>query len=157
MLREVETYLERLRALRAQMLQTLDGLGADALNWRPLLDETNSLFVLATHALGAERGWFAEIIARQPKTRDRAAEFRAQGEDLAALRERFEQTARESEEILAALTADDLDATRLHERFGAVTVRWIILHILGHYSEHLGQMLLTRQLWENRSARPHEI
>lgn len=106
---------------------------------------------------GAERGWFAEIIARQPKTRDRAAEFRAQGEDLTALRERFEQTARESEEILAALTADDLDATRPHERFGAVTVRWIILYVLGHYSEHLGQMLLTRQLWENRSARPHEI
>jgi len=26
-----------------------------------------------------------------------------------------------------------------------------------HYNEHLGQMRLTRQLWENRHARPHEI
>lgn len=157
MLPEIQTYLEHLRDLRAQVLRTLDGLDTDALNWQPLPGETNSLFVLATHCIGAEHGWFIEVLAKEPRTRDRATEFRARAGDPAALRTRFEQTARDSERILATLTAADLEAIRRHDYFGTITVCWIILHVIEHYSEHLGQMQLTRQLWENRSARPHEI
>jgi uncharacterized damage-inducible protein DinB len=157
MLSEIHVYLERLRDLRAQVLRTLDGLDADALNWQPLPNETNSLFVLATHCIGSERGWFGSVLGGAPPTRDRAAEFRARGEDLAALRAAYAESARFTWEILAPLTAGDLDATRQHDHYGMVTVRWIILHVIEHYSEHLGQAQLTRQLWENRSARPHEI
>jgi uncharacterized damage-inducible protein DinB len=145
---EIQTYLERLSELRAAMLKTLAGLDASALNWTPLPEETNSLLVLATHALGAEHGWFAEIIARGPKTRDRLAEFRAQGSDISALHARYTEAARASEQILSALTAADLETTREHPHFGTVTMRWIILHVIEHYAEHLGQMYLTRQLWE---------
>jgi uncharacterized damage-inducible protein DinB len=156
MLPEVETYIERLRELRAEMLKTLDGLDAEALNWCPLPEETNSLYALATHSLGAERRWVHACVGGRAIQRDRDAEFRARGEDLAALGAAYAETARESEAILAPLVESDLAALR-GEAPNAHAVRWCILHVIEHYNEHLGQMRLTRQMWENRRARPHEI
>lgn len=153
---EAQTYLERLREARAEILKTLDGLPADALNWHPLPDETNSVFALATHLLGAERRWLHHEVGQRKIERDRAAEFRARGEDLAPLRAAYDAVARESDEILARLDESEMAAQR-GEAPDAHAVRWCILHVIEHYSEHLGQMRLTRQLWENRRARPHEI
>ncbi len=157
MLAEVETYIERLRDARAETLTTLEGLSVDALNWHPLPDESNSLYALATHSLGAERGWLHELVGQRAIERDRAAEFRARGDDIAALREAYDMVTRASEEILARLAESDMAALRGRNASNRRTVRWCILHIVEHYSEHLGQMRLTRQLWENRTARPHEI
>jgi len=152
MLPEVQAYIERLRAARAEVFETLEGSNADALNWHPLPDETNSLFALATHGLGAERRWLHEQVGRQKIERDRAAEFHARGEDVAALRAAYDTVARESEAILARLVETDMEALREKN-----TVRWCILHVIEHYNEHLGQMRLTRQLWEKRYAKPHEM
>ncbi len=157
MLAEVETYIERLRHTRAEILKTLDELSVDALNWHPLPDETNSLYALATHLLGAERGWLHEVVGQRQIERDRAAEFRARGEDIAALRMAYDTVARESEDILVRLAETDMTTLRGKNASNMHTVRWSILHIVEHYNEHLGQMRLTRQMWENRSARPHEI
>ena len=156
MLPEVETYIERLRAARAEILKLLEGLSVDALNWQPLPAETNSLYALATHSLGAERYWLHGLVGRRKVERDRAAEFHARGEDIAALRAAYAAAARESEEILARLVESDMAAER-GEAPKTRLVRWCILHVAEHYSEHLGQMRLTRQMWENRAARPHEI
>ncbi len=155
MLSEVATYLEILRERRAEMMHTLEGLSADALNWRPLPEETNSLYALAAHSLGAERRWIHEIVGQRKIERDREAEFRARGDDVPVLRALFDAVTRESEEILARLVEADLDAVRPEPK--PHTVRWCILRIIEHYNEHLGQMRLTRQLWENRHARVNEI
>jgi len=152
-----KTYLEILRARRSDVLKMLDGLNGDALNWRPLTNETNSLYVLALHSLGAERKWIHEIVGGEKIERDRDAELRAHGEDVQALRAMYDAAAKRSEDILARLTESDLETLRPAMRAGEQSVRWCILHILEHYNEHLGQMALTRQLWENRHARPHEI
>jgi uncharacterized damage-inducible protein DinB len=156
MLAEVALYIRLLRERRAVILETLAGLSADALNWCPLPDATNSLYALAVHALGAERHWIHAVVGGRAVERDRAAEFRARGDDVAALRAQSAAVARTSEEILGQLTEAEMDAPR-----GAAPnthpVRWCILHIIEHDNEHLGQMRLTRQLWENRSTRPHEI
>ena len=152
MLPEVQLYIDRLRDARAEILKTLDGLNADALNWHPLPDETNSLYALAVHSLGAERRMLHQQVGQQTIERDRAAELCARGEDSAAVGATYAAVTRESEAILARLVAADLDAPREKQ-----TVRWCILHAIEHYHEHLGQMRLTRQLWENRHARPHEI
>jgi uncharacterized damage-inducible protein DinB len=137
------------------MLLALEGLNADALNWHPLPEETNSLYALAFHSLGAERRWLHEIVGQRQIERDREAEFRARGDDLAALRALYDAVPRASEEILARLVESDLDAVRPEPKPHAV--RWCILHVIEHYHEHLGQMRLTRQLWENRHARVNEI
>ncbi len=151
MVAEIDTYLERLTGLRGEVWETLDGLDAAALNWTPLPNGTNSLLVLATHSLGAEHGWIAEVIGREPKTRIRANEFLARGSGLDELRERFEATARESERILLGLSESDLNQTREGTSGETVTVRWAIIHIVEHYAEHLGQMSLTRQLWGSKN------
>jgi uncharacterized damage-inducible protein DinB len=155
MLSEIQSYISILRERRADMLQTLEGLSADALNWRPLPEDANALYALAFHSLGAERRWIHEVVGQRKIERDRAAEFRARGDDVSALRALYDVVTDESEEILARLVASDLEAIRPEPQ--PHPVRWCILHVIEHYNEHLGQMRLTRQLWENRHARPHEI
>jgi hypothetical protein len=95
-------------------------------------------------------------VGRRKVDRDREAEFRTRGEDIVPLRAMYDAVAGASEEILARLVESDLGVLR-GEPPDAHSVRWCILHVIEHYNEHLGQMRLTRQLWENRSARPHEI
>ncbi|HZQ10696.1 MAG TPA: DinB family protein [Anaerolineae bacterium] len=146
---EIAEYLKALRELREKVLKTLDGVDAEGLNWKPTGDETNSLYVIATHAIGSEHGWIFEILGGGEKTRNRPAEFQARGNDSIGLRDQYARVAKESESILANLTADDLLITRNRPDRGDVSERWIILHVIRHYSEHLGQMYLTRQLWED--------
>lgn len=153
---ETKTYLDLLNDARARVWKILQGLDHAALNWRPTPDASNSLFALATHCLGAERRWIHQEVGAQSITRDRDAEFRALAENIATLQLTYAQVALLSQEILARLTAQELDALRgdaAHQQ----TVRWCILHIVEHYNEHIGQMALTRQLWENRHARLNEI
>jgi uncharacterized damage-inducible protein DinB len=147
---EISTYLDRLNDLRSKVWQQLESLDAGALNWKPLERDSNSLFVLATHSVGAEHGWIGELMGNEPRTRVRALEFQATGQSITELRERIQSAARESERILAGLSEDDLEQTREHEAYGTVTGRWIILHVIEHYAEHLGQMRLTRQLLQVR-------
>ncbi|MBI4785643.1 MAG: DUF664 domain-containing protein [Chloroflexi bacterium] len=156
MLPEVQLYLERLQDRRAEMLKALDGLDADALDWKPLSADANSVTVLAVHSLGAERRWLHEVVGGTKIQRDRDAEFRTRAADVGALKAMYAAAALESEQILTQLSAEDMDATRKLPK-DSCTVRWAILHVLEHYSEHLAQMWLTRQLWENRASRPHEI
>ena len=156
MLPAIEMYERLLRHRRADLLKVLDGLDAAALNWHPLSDETNSIYALAVHALGAERYRIHHQIGGRKSERDRAAEFRAVGDDAAALRAQYDLVAHESKEILERLTEEEMDV--LHgEEPNRFTFRWCILHVIAHYAEHVGAMMLTRQLWENRTTRPHEI
>ena len=148
---EVEGYIELLRELRAGFLEAALGFPPAALNWRPPIPETNSIYVLATHVLGAETWWIHEIVGGQATGRHRAAEFVAEGGDLDWLPERMRQVAERSEAVLAGLTDADLRDTRQRED-EPVTVQWCILHVIDHYSRHLGHLELTRQLWETRSG-----
>lgn len=148
----IKTYIEILRARRADLLKTLEGLNEEALNWRPLPSEANSLYALALHSLGAERKWIHEIIGGRKVERDREAELRAQAQDVKSLRAQYDTAANESEEVLARLTLTELETMRAAMRYGEQSVRWCILRVIEHYNEHLGQMLLTRQLWENHHS-----
>lgn len=152
----LEQYEKMLRRCRGDVLKILDGLDADALNWHPLAEGTNSVYALAVHLLGGERYFLHVQIGGRPNVRDRAAEFRAAGDGVSALRAQYETVARASAEILERLTEAELDAPRGagEEKF---TYRWCILQTIRHYGEHTGHMALTRQLWEQRAARPHEI
>ncbi len=149
MLPEVQTYVDRLRDRRTEVLRAVQDLELDGLDWKPPVPDTNSLIVLAVHSLGAERQWLHAVIGNRMIERDRDAEFRAHGQIVTVLADLYATAANESEGILAALTSEELDAMRTY-RSHTHSVRWCILHVLEHYSEHLGQMWLTRQLYENR-------
>ncbi len=156
MLPEIQTYIEVLREAREQVAQVLDGLTVDALNWHPLPDDTNSLYALAVHLLGAERRWLHLEVGGRKIQRDREAEFRTRGDEITSLLATYQTVALTSETILAPLEEPEMGVLR-GQSPDAHSVRWCILHVIEHYNEHLGQMVLTRQLWENRTARPHEI
>lgn len=143
MLPEAKNYLDSLNQARANMLKAIEGLTPDALNWAPLSDDTNSLIVLAVHSLGAERKWIHQLVGQRTVERDRAAEFRVRAENVSMLNAQYAAVALETENILAALTEKEMSAER--EKY---SVRYCILHIIEHYNEHVGQMTLTRQLWE---------
>jgi len=147
---ESQTYIERLRELRANTLKTLEGLDADGLNWKPTRKDTNSIFVLATHLIGSERYWLHQVVGQRAVERDRAAEFRARGTSADALRDSFDAVARASDEVLSQLAPAEFDATR-SGNYGSHSVRWCILHVIEHYSEHSGQMSLTRQLRQEQA------
>ncbi len=131
-----------------QMRELLQGLDADALNWTPG-PETNSLWVLATHMVAAQRWYLAKAVGRE-FTRDRAAEFASSGADTARLIADLDTAEAETRSALEQLTAADL--SREVEIRGPWTVGRILFDLAEHLSEHMGHAQLTRQLLDQRNA-----
>jgi uncharacterized damage-inducible protein DinB len=139
-----------LRQQQRAFAEVIANLPVEALDWRPVAG-ANSLTVLVTHAWGAAQAWTARAAGREME-RDRAAEFRAEGDGAALQRLLTEGGAR----IESALDAIDV-ATLALVRFGPLTqpssdeeytAAHCVLHAVEHAQEHLGQAYLTRQLWE---------
>ena len=149
MLPENQLVLERLNRARREILKTLEGLDAAALDWQPLPGDTNSLGVLAAHAVGAERRWIHRIAGGRETDANRDAEFATRGLEVAALQELCAAVERETEQVLAGLDAADMEREHDTPR-GRRSTRYTLLHALEHYNEHLGHMGLTRQWWEHR-------
>jgi len=150
MLPMLKDYFDRLQALHADIQRTIEGLPQDALDWSPGPD-MNSLAVLAVHTAGAERYWIGDVAGQDPSGRDRAAEFRTQGMDAAALTARLDAALAHSRAVLEGLTLSDLDALRPSSRDGReYTIAWALAHALGHTAVHVGHMQIIRQLWDQR-------
>ena len=107
--------------------------------------------MLAVHSLGAERKWIHQVVGKRNIERDRAAEFRTRAETAPIISAQYAAVALASEDILEALTEKDLNL-----EYEGHTVRWCIVRIVEHYYEHVGQMTLTRQLWEQASRNEKE-
>ncbi|MBI5877153.1 MAG: DUF664 domain-containing protein [Chloroflexi bacterium] len=70
---EIETYIRVLNGLHEELLNMLDGLDAEALDWRPPAPQANTIFVLATHILDSEACWIQEAIASMDTGSDNIA------------------------------------------------------------------------------------
>ncbi len=146
----LKTAAKQVLAVQKQaMRDVVSGLDAEALNWKPLDgQETNSIAALFAHALDAERFLIASSVDIT-LDRDREAQFRvevASADELLAL---IDRTETEVNGWIDSLTAEHLAAevarpNRTHP--GA----WWLLHAIEHSNEHVGQALLTRQLFEAR-------
>jgi uncharacterized damage-inducible protein DinB len=139
----------------AGMRPAIEGASADALNWRPAGEETNSIGILAVHAMTSSRTWLNVAVGAPEPERDRDAEFRTQVEDPAELLATFDRLAGECRDALA--TEDDIDwgaARTPNRRPGSapetITAGWTLLHALEHLREHVAHLQLTRQLWVAR-------
>jgi len=136
-----------------QVLDQLHDLSDEELN-RPLtLPETNTLFALATHLVGAGEFWVLAVAGGQTILRDRLAEFRATG-SFSDLTARYERWLAGVHEVLDALVPErmedriDVNLYRSVPLASAqeVSVREALLHALEHSALHLGHIQLTRQL-----------
>ncbi len=145
-----EDFLNILAALHAEIERAVEGLPAEALDWVPG-PGINALGVLLAHVAGAERYWLGDVIAAEPSNRDRAAEFRTSGVDLAVLQDRLAASLAYARGVLDRLVLEDLEAPRTSPRDGRrVTVAWCLAHTLEHTAVHTGHITLTRQWWDRR-------
>ncbi len=150
MLSELENYLQRIEDHHKQIIDLIDDLPREGLNFFPItlpdLQVSNSIAVLTAHVAGAEHRWIGEVIGGLPVTRDRALEFAIRVRNSAPLIDMLNSTLAETRSIFSRLTMNDLDKEyEVEEKI--VPGRWAILHIVDHTSLHLGHMQLTYQLW----------
>ncbi|HSL42237.1 MAG TPA: DinB family protein [Anaerolineales bacterium] len=145
-------YINLLQERHNEILEVLEGLPSAALDWSPGPD-MNSISVLIFHLTGAERYWIGDVAAQDPKERDRDAEFRVHAVEIDMLKKRLTDNLEYAWSTLEKFTIQDLEATRVSTRDGhTFTVAWALLHALEHTTLHLGQIQLTRQLWEQSNS-----
>ena len=153
-----EDYLERFTELFRDYHAAIDGLPDAALDWVPG-PQMNSLCVLVVHICGATRYWVGDVALGEESGRDRAAEFRANGLELAALKHQLDETEAYVRAGVARLELADLDkmcpapGRRVRpdsEDLREFRLGWSLLHTLEHAGMHLGHAQITRQLWDQR-------
>ena len=134
--------------LHENLRKQVRGLDDGTLNWRPL-PKANSIAVLVTHTLGSELEMMRSVRSI-PNERDRDAEFRAEaGADR--LLEMIDAADREMDELIAALTPEDLTELRPRgDRPPRPGIEWIMSNY-GHAREHLTQIERTKQLYDSRT------
>lgn len=142
-----------------EMRRCIEGLPTDGLNWRPVGDETNSIAVLVTHSLHSTRSWLSVAVGEPLPARDRPSEFVETGQDAKAILALLDSMSGDC--LALADPARAVDWSALRETAARpnpadsreVTAGWAVLHAVEHLREHVGQMMLTRQLWERAKDR----
>jgi len=142
-----ENYLSNLQELHGEIEEALKGLTPAALDWTPG-PGMNSIGVMVYHLTGAERYWIGEVIGGASAHRDREAEFRMKGMEVDALLKRLAENHPVITGVLSGLKLPDLEAKRMARNQNEVTVGWALGHALKHTAIHLGQVQLTRELWD---------
>ena len=128
--------------------EIVTGLDEAALNWKPG-EDTNSLTALVAHTCDAERFLMATALGITID-RDREAKFRTVVTGTDELLKLIDETEAETDSYIDRLNNDLLVAE--HSLPGrAHTGIWWALHGIEHSTEHIGQALLTRQMYEQRS------
>jgi uncharacterized damage-inducible protein DinB len=128
--------------------QAVTALSPEALNWTPV-PGANSIANLVFHTLDAERELVAGatgIIIEQDGTEF----FGFAATSAEELLEMIDRTEHDIDGYLEQLRDDHLgrDITR---RGWTENGAWWLLHAVGHTREHVGQALLTRQLWDHHT------
>ena len=143
-------YLDLLQDCHNGILEAIEELPQDALDWIPGQD-MNSIAVLLAHITGSERYWIGDIAAQESSNRDRDAEFRVRDVGVDVFRKRLADNLEYARNVLEKMSLRDLESARVspnNER--EYTVAWALLHALEHATSHLGQIQITRQLWEQK-------
>ena len=148
---EVEAVWTQLEGALDELVGLTRGLDAERLNWRPTAgsgagEATNSLYVLATHALGTAEEAMLFMLGSEPGDRDRAAEFTAAGQTAEAIEQRWVSLRERIPAALAGLGASALDASYEHVRRGTQRGQEVLHGTATHVALHLGHAQLTRDL-----------
>jgi len=145
-----QAFLERARYFlgteyRTQIRLAVEALSDEAVWWRAN-EQSNSVGNLLLHLNGNVRQWMLGGVGRQPDTRRRAAEFAARtGPAASVLLADLDRTLDEVDRVLAGLT----DASLLEPRTiqgRNLSVLAAIFHVVEHFSQHLGQIILMAKL-----------
>jgi hypothetical protein len=127
--------------------EEITGLDVGTLNWTPC-EGANSIAVLVSHLIGSEIEAIQTVAGLQ-SDRIRSKEFEVRGADAAALLSLVDR----ADAVLNELTLQigDTQLASEYVRRGSLDQtprRGVhqLLHSLAHAREHVGQLMLTRQL-----------
>jgi len=154
----IATARETFETALGDMRPAVEGASPEALNWRPAAVETNSIAVLAVHVMNSTRMWLSVATGAPLPDRDRESEFVATAADAGALLSIVDDLARDCETLLDNAGQVDWRAKHRTSTRGRpsasdeVTAAFALIHAFGHLHEHIGQMTLTRQLWDAHST-----
>lgn len=149
MIPEMEECANILDGIKDEILDTIQGLDEAALNWTPLSAEmTNSVYSLVVHICGSEAQMIHHLVGGLQINRDRDAEFRSSGKSVADLEVLMKDASKTTREVLESLNPEQLTEVRDPGIWGLWTVRRAILRQIHHQALHLGQVQLTKQMYE---------
>jgi hypothetical protein len=138
-----------------ELRAAIEGATAEVINRRPVGDATNSIAVLATHAMQSARMWIGCALDIPVPPRDRPSEFLATAQEAKELLGTVDACAADCRAMLATDAVFDASAPRVEpptspggESDQTTTAGWALLHALEHLGEHAGQAALTRQVLE---------
>ena len=142
---EIATLLEK---SHNSIKAAIKGLPPEALEWTPA-PGANSMGVLVTHVVGAERYWVSTVAGGGSFERDREAEFSTRDVTAEQLMVLLDEVLAESRATLAQLTPLHLEQVYTAPRDNRqVTVAWALLHALEHTALHAGHIESTRDVWD---------
>lgn len=146
MIPDIQTYYDQIAGAVDRIVAASQGLDGDGLNWRPIPEETNSLWILNTHIRGNLRQGILSTLGDAPDNRDRDAEFVATGDSDEELQREWDQLKSEIHAAMSGLTIEDLEKDYVHPRRGPMNGWAVLLNTATHANEHVGHAELTRQL-----------
>jgi len=139
-----------------EMAEIVTGLGDDLANRKPVLPGSNSPYAILQHCLGVMEFWGGDVVAGREVTRDRDAEFRAQGPvagltaAVADAKRRFRADAATAE--FAAPPRGGMGDDMSPDELEFTSQGHALLHVLEELTQHLGQMELTRDVLRAATA-----
>jgi len=130
---------------RTKLRCAVEALPPDALWWRPN-ELSNSVGNLLLHLVGNIRQWIVSGVGGAPGSRNRAEEFATrEGPPALELLAEIERALTEADQVMSALTAANLLERRVIQGRD-VAVFEAVLHVVEHFSLHLGQIILLAKL-----------
>ncbi len=133
---------------RDAVLWKLEGLGDDDLR-RPMVPSGTSLLGLVKHLGSVEYGWFCETFGRQTEPlpydeHDPESDMRARPdettEDILAFYGRARAAA---DRVIDELDVEDTGTAWFGD---AVTMRWVLIHMIEETARHAGHIDILREL-----------
>ena len=133
---------------RDAVLWKLEGLGDDDLR-RPLVPSGTSLLGLVKHLAAVEYGWFCDTFGRETEPLpfdddDPEADLRIEPEETTEEILAFYGRARvAADQVIAELEVED---TGTAWSGAAVTMRWVLIHMIEETARHAGHVDILREL-----------
>ena len=138
------------------MLAIAGELGDERVNDRPNdMENTSTPFIILTHCVGLTRYWLGEVIGGGPATRDRDAEFSAQG-TVADLSQAVQALQSDLQAYIELVQFDQPAANPDRVRqphMRTWTQGQFLLQCYKELAQHHGHMELTRDVMLGRGTR----
>ena len=116
---------------------------------------TNAAGSLALHLEGNLREYIGRQLGGHDFTRDRPREFSARGVAQVEIVARIEAVTASIPSVIAQLADHALEATYPEDVLGSpMSTRQFLIHLLGHFNYHLGQIDYLRRLTTGAGAIP---